>query len=71
MVQKKRLEKLEGRVYFAIKEYKEGKISIGKAAETAGMSISAMIDILAELGIESNMEVEDYLEGEKNSKELF
>ncbi len=61
----------QGRVYFAIKEYKEGKISLGKTAETAGISISAMIDLLADLGIESNMDVEDYLEGEKNSKEIF
>ena len=50
MMRTKGSEKLEGRVYFAIREYKEGKISIDKAAETAGLSIFEIMDQLTELG---------------------
>ncbi|MBI1972984.1 UPF0175 family protein [Candidatus Woesearchaeota archaeon] len=61
----------QGKIYFAIMGYREGKISLGKAAEIAGLSISEMIDLLAKLGIQSNMEVEDYLEGEKVAQEII
>ena len=54
------------KTYFATRKYKEGKISIGKAAEIANLSISKMIDILAEFEIKSNLDVLDYLEGSKN-----
>ncbi len=60
-----------GKVYLAIKEYKKGKISIGRASEISGLPISEMMDLLAELGIKSNLEVEDYLEGAKVAKELI
>lgn len=60
-----------GKIYFAITQYREGKISIGKSAEIAGVSISEMIDLLSKLGIESNMELEDYLEGQKLADELI
>ena len=60
-----------GKVYLAIREYKEGRISIGRASEIAGLSLSEMIDLLAELGIKSNLELQDYLEGEKVAKELI
>lgn len=60
-----------GKIYFAIIEYKEGKISIGRAAEIAGLSISEMIELLSKLGIEGNLEVEDYLEGLGLAKELL
>ena len=55
----------------AIKEYKEGKISIGRASEIAGVCISEMMDILSNLGIESNLELGDYLEGKKVAERLF
>ncbi len=57
-----------GKVYFAILRYKDGKISIGKAAEISGLPLSEMIDIFAKLGIESKLELDDYLEGFKNLK---
>ncbi len=61
----------QGKVYFAIKKYKEGKISLGKAAEIARISISEMIEILTELGIKSSLDVEDYLEGERTVENIF
>ena len=60
-----------GKIYLAIKLYKEGKISIGKAAEIAGLSISETMDLFAELGVKSNIELEDYLEGLKYAKEVI
>lgn len=55
-----------GRLHLAIEEYKKGTASLGKASKLAGVSISRMMDILAEYGVESNLEVEDYLSGLKN-----
>lgn len=61
----------KGLLYVAIVKYKERKISLGKAAEMAQVSLSEMIDILAELGIESRLDMADYLEGAKVGKALF
>ena len=60
-----------GKIYFAIVEYRENKISIGKAAEIAGLTVSEMMDLLSKLGIKSNIELEDYLEGQKVAEELL
>ena len=49
----------------AIHQYAKSKISIGKAAEIAGLAISEMMDLLSKLGVESNLELSDYLEGKK------
>lgn len=59
-----------GKIYFSIIQYREGKISIGKAAEIAGLGISDMMDLLSKLGIGSNLELEDYLEGQKFAEEI-
>lgn len=60
-----------GRLMFAIESYKKGKASIGKAAELAGVSISEMINLLSEFGIESNLEHEDYLKGLENLRKVW
>lgn len=52
----------------AIKKYRKEEISIGKAAEIAGVSISRMMDILKEFGVKSNLEQEDYQKGLENLK---
>ena len=56
----------KGRFLFAMEKYKEKDISLGKAAELAGISISKMIDKLAELGIKNHLEFEDYERGLEN-----
>ncbi len=61
----------KGRVMLAIEKYKKGEASLGKAAEIAGLSVGQMITILAEYGVESNLEKEDYLKGLKNLKEVW
>ena len=60
-----------GKIYFAIIQYRENKISIGKAAEIAGLTISEMMDLLSRLGIESNLDLADYLESQKFAEEII
>ncbi|GEM_PF-494994 len=59
-----------GKIYFAITEYREGRVSIGRAAELSGLSISEMFDLLSKMGIQGSMELEDYLEGRKFAAKL-
>lgn len=59
-----------GRIMLAIKMYKEDKISLGKAAEVAGICISDMIDLLAKFGMGSNLTLEDFRESLKHAKKL-
>jgi predicted HTH domain antitoxin len=54
-VQNKRIKK-------ALKLYKESKISIGKAAEIAKLSIWEMLDLIAEKGIHIDYGTEEFLE---------
>ena len=60
-----------GKIYFAINQYKDNKISIGKAAEIAGLTISEMMELLSKLGIQSNLDLKDYLEGQKFAEEIL
>lgn len=61
----------KGRVMLAVERYKKEEISLGKAAELAGMSIGQMITTLAEFGVESNLEKEDYLQGLENLRNVW
>ncbi len=55
----------------AIQSYKEGKISLGKAAETAGVCTSEMMDILIRFGVKANVTFEDYKRGMKETREVM
>ena len=44
---------------------------IEKSARIAGVSISKMVDILREHGIEANLEYEDYLNGLKSLRKVW
>ncbi len=52
-----------GRILLAVERYKKGEASLGKAAELAGLPVGQMMTILAEFGVESRIEKEDYLQG--------
>ncbi len=54
-----------GKVYFAINEYVQGKASIGKTAETAGLPLGEMMDLLVVFGIKNTLDIDDYLESKK------
>ena len=55
----------------AIKQYQTGKISMGKAAENAGISLWEIMDELKERNIASTLTKEDYQEGLKNLKKIW
>lgn len=61
----------KGRVHLAIEEYRKGRASLGRASRLAGVSISEMIDTLAEYGVQSNLDVEDYRAGLKNLEAVY
>jgi predicted HTH domain antitoxin len=60
-----------GRVMLAIEKYKRSEASIEKAARIAGVSISRMMDIFKEHGVEANLEYEDYLKGVKSLEKIW
>ena len=60
-----------GRIMLAIEKYKKSEASIEKAARIAGVSISRMMDIFKEYGVEANLEYEDYLKGLKSLRKAW
>ena len=61
----------KGRIMLAIDRYKNGQVSLGKAAELAGLSVGDMMTTLEEYGVKSNLEVEDYLEGLEKLRKIW
>lgn len=45
------------------KLYRQGRASLGYVAEKLSLSVSEVLDLLAEFGIESPIDFEDYLAG--------
>jgi len=60
-----------GRVMLAIEKYKRSEASIERAAKIAGVSISKVMDIFKEHGVEANLEYEDYLKGMKSLRKIW
>lgn len=60
-----------GRLMYAIDCYKKGKASLGKAAKLANVSISEMMDLFVEFGVESNIEFDDYKKGLENLRKVW
>lgn len=54
---------LQGLQFRMLKQYREGKLSLGGLAKSLDISIGEAIDMLAGFGIESSVEYEDYLKG--------
>lgn len=59
-----------GWIYFILKNYKDGKMSIGKAAKELNLTITETIELLADLGIKSPISYEEYLEGHRTLKDI-
>jgi len=49
--------------FLMIKFYREGKMSLGTLSSKLELSVSETIDLLAEFGVESPIDYEDYLKG--------
>lgn len=60
-VDEKQLPKLVG-IYLAVELYREGVVSLGKAAEIAGVTKAEMMEILASKGVPLNYTEEDLQE---------
>ncbi len=60
-----------GSIYLAIKGYANGRYSIGKAAYLANLPLSEFMDLVMDLGIKSNIDKEDLLEGYEHLKKYF
>jgi predicted HTH domain antitoxin len=60
-----------GRILLAIEKYRDGEVSLGKAAELAGMRVGQMMKTLADFGVESRIEQDDYLQGLENLRKVW
>jgi len=60
-----------GRLLLAIEKYREGEASLGRASELAGIPVGQMMATLAEYGVESRIEKEDYLQGLRNLERVL
>lgn len=61
----------KGRIMLAVERYRQRKASLARAAELAGVPIGDMIEILAEYGVESNLEAEDYRRGLEHLRKVW
>jgi hypothetical protein len=60
-----------GWIFLMIREYREGKRSLGSFSEALGCSLSEAIDLLANLGVRSPLEYDDYLKGYAAAKDFL
>ncbi len=60
----------EGWVFYWLKLYGAGKVSVGKMAEELDLPVNEVLDLLAEFGIESSILYDDYLLGFENLEKL-
>jgi predicted HTH domain antitoxin len=60
-----------GRILLAVERYKKGEASLGKAAELAGLPVGQMMTLLAEFGVESRVEKEEYLRSLDNLAKVW
>lgn len=52
----------QGLVFRALREYREGKLSMGSLAKRLDRPLADVIDLLADLGVRSPIEYDDYLQ---------
>jgi hypothetical protein len=52
-----------GWVFLMLRDYRAGRLSLGTFAHKLEMPLSEAIDLLAELGVRSPLEYDDYLKG--------
>ena len=60
-----------GWVFLMLREYREGKQSLGSFAKALGVPLSEAIDLLADLGVRSPIEYDDYLKGYAAASEFL
>jgi predicted HTH domain antitoxin len=60
-----------GRVLLALERYRDGKASLSKASEVAGLPVSEMMDVLAAHGVAADLRIEDYRESLNALREVW
>ncbi|MBK5276171.1 MAG: UPF0175 family protein [Desulfuromonadales bacterium] len=60
-----------GRLHLAMDKYRSSEASLEKSARIAGVSVSRMMDLLRDFGIEANLELEDYRASLNTARSLF
>jgi predicted HTH domain antitoxin len=55
----------------AVERYSEGAVSLGRAAELAGLPISRFMDVLGRHGVAANLDESDYLESLKLARDAW
>jgi hypothetical protein len=60
-----------GWVFLMLREYREGKRSLGSFAKELGVPLTEAIDLLADLGVRSPLEYDDYLRGYSAAKDFL
>jgi len=50
-----------GVMWYVVDLYKRGKITLGEAAELSGVSLSRMLNILAEHGVKGNVKMDQQI----------
>jgi len=59
-----------GWLFLMLREYRGGKRSLGSFAKALGVSLAEAVDLLAELGVRSPIEYDDYLKGYEAASEF-
>jgi predicted HTH domain antitoxin len=60
-----------GRISLAVERYREGEVSLGKAAEVAGLSVGQMMVVLRKFGIKANINQDDYRRSLENLTKVW
>jgi predicted transcriptional regulator len=60
----------QGWVFVSLREYRQGKLSLGTMAGRLGLSLAEAIDLLSELGVRSPLEYDDYLQSYAAARRL-
>ena len=58
----------EGWNFLMIRQYRQGKLSLGMLAQRLDLSLSETIDVLSDLGMQAPIEYEDYRKDCPSSK---
>jgi predicted HTH domain antitoxin len=60
-----------GRISLAVERYREGEVSLGKAAEMAGLGVGQKMVVLKKFGVKSKIDQEDYRQSVENLTKLW
>ena len=60
-----------GWVFLMLREYRQGKISLGLLAKRLRVPLAEAIDLLSDLGVRSPLEYDDYLKSYRNARRVL